>query len=152
MGGLEKTRKAPIFWTPEEDNKLISLKSQGLSYKEISAILGRSSGSVEHRWRKLREIGGINFSQKEFEKLIKFANRNKKDILNILKEQNERGFEQLYLNLKKITLEIMKKYVLKNKGLKQEEVENFLSVLERYLIITDNLDGLNNLIDILGKK
>lgn len=152
MMTVEKPRQVHLFWSPEEDSKLISLKNQGLSYREISEILGRSVSSVEHRWRRLKEIGEKNSSQKEFDKLIKLANSSKKDILNILKEQNEKGFEKLYLNLKKITLEIMKKYVLKNKILKQEEAENFLAVFERYLIITDNLDGLNNLIEILEGK
>lgn len=152
MDGLERTKKETIFWTPEEDNKLISLKNQGLSYREISVILGRSRGSVEHRWRRLKEIAEKSFSQRKFEGLIKAVGKNKKDILDILKEKNEKGFEQLYFNLRRITLEILKRYVLKNKILKQDEVENFLSVFERYLIITDNLDGLNNLIEILEGK
>lgn len=151
MGGLEKMKKVVIFWTPEEDSKLISLKSQGLSYREISEILGRSKDSVEHRWRKLKGFVEKNSFQKKPNNL-KFFGKSKKDILEILKEQNEEGFEQLYSNLRRITLEIMKKYVIKNENIEQEELDSFLSVLERYLIIMDNLDGLKNLIEILERK
>lgn len=41
-------------WTTKEDKKLQQLVMSGLSYKEIGEILGRSSISVERRFKRLQ--------------------------------------------------------------------------------------------------
>ncbi|MFD2215026.1 MULTISPECIES: Myb-like DNA-binding domain-containing protein [Metabacillus] len=42
-------------WTTKEDFRLISLRESGKRYKEIAAILNRTSISVEKRYRKLKK-------------------------------------------------------------------------------------------------
>ena len=50
------TRKH-VSWTEKEDNKLLELDAQGLTYAEIAAKLKRTLASVSGRLYKLRQEG-----------------------------------------------------------------------------------------------
>lgn len=44
-----------MAWTMEEDGLLLSLREQGLSYREIAAELDKSKSACTRRWNKLNE-------------------------------------------------------------------------------------------------
>jgi transposase len=45
------------MWTDREDRRLIHMKSEGLTGREVASTLGRTIGQVEQRVKRLREKG-----------------------------------------------------------------------------------------------
>lgn len=50
---MEATGRTYKHWTTKEDFRLIELREKGLKYRKIALALGRSTISVEKRYRKI---------------------------------------------------------------------------------------------------
>ncbi|NIZ09292.1 SANT/Myb-like DNA-binding domain-containing protein [Pseudooceanicola sp. HF7] len=44
------------LWSPDEDSRILKMKSQGIHFTAISDDLGRSRIAVEQRWHRLRAV------------------------------------------------------------------------------------------------
>lgn len=73
-------------WTKEETEKLRSLIAEyGLKYELVGQIMGRSAGSVEHRWR------WINITQEERDRRNARERKNNETSRLIRGTAKERG-------------------------------------------------------------
>ena len=65
-------RQSPSTYTPEDDARLIAMRSQGLYWTEIAEALGRSFNSVKGRHSQLTKTGersnGVSINPLDFGK------------------------------------------------------------------------------------
>ena len=50
---LLEARHGAALWTPEEDARLIAMRSEGLPYTTIALVLGRTTNAVIGRYHRL---------------------------------------------------------------------------------------------------
>lgn len=52
---LLEARHGDALWTPEEDGRLISMRSAGLPYTTIATALGRTDDAAIGRYHRIKE-------------------------------------------------------------------------------------------------
>jgi hypothetical protein len=66
-------------WTPEQDAQLLELRSQGLQYRKISQILGRSVDALDRRHRLLIMSDAARAEMREHKNELRRVNRMHKE-------------------------------------------------------------------------
>lgn len=66
-------------WTPEQDAQLMELRSQGLQYRKISQILGRSIDALDRRHRLLIMSDAARAEMREHKNELRRVNRTHND-------------------------------------------------------------------------